>query len=145
MSIRAARWRMRSWSAAPPGAPTPRSSTCACPASRRVPRAAWCYRVETIAAPADIAALGGVQYLYVEGGAQTAAAFLAADLVDRLELYRAPILIGGGGTSALGAIGLSSLDHAHGRWRFAERRQLGSDAFEAYERARTGSERCSPA
>ena len=101
--------------------------------------------VETIAAPADIAALGGVQYLYVEGGAQTAAAFLAADLVDRLELYRAPILIGGGGTSALGAIGLSSLDHAHGRWRFAERRQLGSDAFEAYERARTGSEQCSPA
>ena len=101
--------------------------------------------VETIAAPADIAALGGVQYLYVEGGAQTAAAFLAADLVDRLELYRAPILIGGDGTPALGAIGLSSLDHAHGRWHLAERRQLGSDTFEAYERTRTGSERCSPA
>ncbi|WP_374408493.1 bifunctional diaminohydroxyphosphoribosylaminopyrimidine deaminase/5-amino-6-(5-phosphoribosylamino)uracil reductase RibD [Pelagerythrobacter sp.] len=100
--------------------------------------------VTTIAAPAAIAGLEGVQYLYVEGGAQTAAAFLAADLVDRLELYRAPILIGGG-TAALGDIGLPTpapvaLADTHGRWRLADRRQLGSDTWEAYERARTGSE-----
>lgn len=93
----------------------------------------------TIAAPAEIAAMEGVQYLYVEGGAQTAAAFLAADLVDRLELYRAPILIGAG-RPALADIGLSELASAHGRWRLAERRPLGSDLFEAYER-----EPCSPA
>lgn len=100
--------------------------------------------LETIADPSAIARLDAVQYLYVEGGAQTAAAFLAADLVDRLELYRAPIVIGGG-TPALGAIGLAYLAEAHGRWRLAERRQLGKDTYEAYERARTGSERCSPA
>ena len=52
-------------------------------------------RAQTIAAPADIAQIPA-QYLYIEGGAQTAASFLAADLVDRLEIYRAPIVIGGG-------------------------------------------------
>ena len=74
-----------------------------------------------------------VQYLYIEGGAGAAAAFLGADLVDRLVLYRAPILIGGG-KAALGDIGLSSLAAAHNRWQLTDRRQLGNDTFEAYER-----------
>ena len=73
--------------------------------------------------------------LLVEGGAGAAAAFLAADLVDRLLFYRAPILIGAG-TSAVGDIGLSSLAEAHGRWRFIEARSLGSDRREVYERER---------
>lgn len=90
---------------------------------------------QTIAAPADIARMDGVQHLYVEGGAQTAAAFLAADLVDRLELYRAPILIGGG-ARAIGDLGLTHLANAHNRWHLAERRKLGSDTFEAYQRTR---------
>ncbi len=88
-----------------------------------------------IAGPAGIAAMEGVGYLYVEGGANTAAAFLAGDWVDRLEIYRAPILIGDG-LRALGDIGLAALPDAHGRWRLAERRQLGSDAFAAYDRMR---------
>lgn len=91
--------------------------------------------VETIASPHEIAGLDAVQYLYVEGGAETAAAFLAADLVDRLELYRAPILIGGG-TAALGDIGLRTLADAHDRWHLTERRQLGGDTCEAYRRVR---------
>ena len=89
----------------------------------------------TIAAPAAIADMAEVQYLYVEGGAQAAAAFLAADLVDRLDLYTAPILIGGG-KPAIADLGLADLTAAHGRWRLAERRQLGSDTFTAYERSR---------
>jgi diaminohydroxyphosphoribosylaminopyrimidine deaminase/5-amino-6-(5-phosphoribosylamino)uracil reductase len=88
-----------------------------------------------IAAPQDIAKLEGVQYLYVEGGAATAAAFLAVDLVDELHLYRAPILIGDGRHS-LGALGLTSLSDAHGRWQITESRQLGSDSFTAYLRCR---------
>lgn len=94
---------------------------------------------QAIASPGAITDMSGVQYLYVEGGARTAAAFLAADLVDRLELYRAPIVLGGG-KPAIGELGLSDIEAAHGRWRFAERRQLGSDTFTAYER-----QRCSPA
>lgn len=91
--------------------------------------------VTAIRAPEDIASLDGVLYLYVEGGAQTAAAFLAADLVDELHFYRAPILIGDGQRS-LGALGLASLGDAHGRWRITDHRQLGSDTFTAYLRTR---------
>lgn len=86
--------------------------------------------------PEAIAGLAGVHYLYVEGGAATAAAFLAADLVDELHLYTAPILIGGDGLRALGPLPLASLDEAHGRWQATERRQLGSDSFAAYLRTR---------
>lgn len=89
----------------------------------------------TITAPADIATLAGVDHLLVEGGAQVASAFLAADLVDRLLLYRAPILIGGG-KAAIGDIGLTDLGSAHGRWTAVDARQLGSDRLEVYERAR---------
>jgi diaminohydroxyphosphoribosylaminopyrimidine deaminase/5-amino-6-(5-phosphoribosylamino)uracil reductase len=91
--------------------------------------------VTALPSPAAIAGLEGVLYLYVEGGAETAAAFLADDLVDELHLYRAPILIGDGRRS-LGALGLTSLAAAHGRWQLSERRQLGSDEFTAYLRQR---------
>lgn len=86
--------------------------------------------VATIAAPAEIANMDGLQYLYVEGGGQTAAAFLAQGLVDRIELYHAPIMAGSR-TPAIA--GLPSGDEADG-WRLVERRQLGSDVFTAYER-----------
>ncbi|MGK6354150.1 bifunctional diaminohydroxyphosphoribosylaminopyrimidine deaminase/5-amino-6-(5-phosphoribosylamino)uracil reductase RibD [Sphingomonas sp. DT-207] len=86
---------------------------------------------ELLSAPADIATLEGVDHLLVEGGAETAAAFLRDGLVDRLLLYRAPILIGAG-TAALGDIGLARLGDAHGRWRLVDARQLGSDRLEVY-------------
>jgi len=89
-----------------------------------------------LTAPAAIADLADVNDLLVEGGAATAAAFLAADLVDRLLLYRAPILIGGG-RPAIGDIGLGELDAAHGRWCQIAAHQLGSDRLEVYERIRT--------
>ncbi len=80
----------------------------------------------------------GVDSLLVEGGAGAASAFLAADRVDRLLLYRAPILIGAG-KAALGDIGLADLADAHGRWRLADSRLLGSDRLDVYERVREGS------
>jgi diaminohydroxyphosphoribosylaminopyrimidine deaminase / 5-amino-6-(5-phosphoribosylamino)uracil reductase len=81
--------------------------------------------------PVDIANLEGVDHLLVEGGAETAAAFLHDGLVDRLLLYRAPILIGAG-KSALGDLGLADLASAHGRWRLTDTRMLGSDRLEVY-------------
>ncbi|HEU0067259.1 MAG TPA: RibD family protein, partial [Sphingomonas sp.] len=92
---------------------------------------------DRIADPAAIAMLPA-DHVLVEGGARTAAAFLTRDLVDRLLLYRAPILIGGGGKAALGDIGLAGLAAAHRRWVRTDMRQLGSDVLEVYERTREG-------
>ncbi len=86
----------------------------------------------------DLAALQqleGVHYLLVEGGAEAAASFLRADLVDRLLLYRAPVLIGGG-RPALADVGLGALAQAHGRWRLADRRSFAPDTLEIYDRTR---------
>ena len=90
---------------------------------------------ETVASPEAIGALAQVDHLLVEGGAGAASAFLAADLVDRLLLYRAPILIGAG-KPALADIGLESLADAHGRWTLHDHRALGPDRLEIYERRR---------
>ncbi|MET0239969.1 MAG: bifunctional diaminohydroxyphosphoribosylaminopyrimidine deaminase/5-amino-6-(5-phosphoribosylamino)uracil reductase RibD [Sphingobium sp.] len=75
--------------------------------------------------------------LLVEGGAGAAAAFLRADMVDRLLIYRALILIGGGMPS-LGDIGLTDLPSAHGRWTLAERHMFGPDSLEVYARRSAG-------
>ena len=82
-------------------------------------------------------AIDDVDSVLVEGGAGAASAFLAADRVDRLLLYRAPILIGGG-KPALGDISLADLADAHGRWRLTDSRLLGSDRLDVYERVREG-------
>ena len=101
------------------------------------------YVLSTRAVPADwhvidspraIASLP-TDHLLIEGGAQTAAAFFAEDLVDRLLIYRAPILIGGG-KPALGDIGLTALSNAHGRWHLDDTRTLGNDRLDIYERVR---------
>lgn len=94
------------------------------------PESGW----TSIPSPTDIASLAGVDHLLVEGGAKTASAFLREDLVDRLVLYRAPILLGSG--MGFGDIGLTALADAHGRWGLVDARTLGSDRLEVYERAR---------
>ncbi len=85
--------------------------------------------------PHAIASLPNADHILVEGGAAVASAFLATDLVDRLLLYRAPILIGGG-KPALRDIGLTDLAEAHQRWAHVDARQLGMDRLEVYERER---------
>jgi diaminohydroxyphosphoribosylaminopyrimidine deaminase/5-amino-6-(5-phosphoribosylamino)uracil reductase len=103
--------------------------------SRSVETDGW----TSIPSPHAIADLAGVDHLLIEGGAGAAAAFLRADLVDRLLLYRAPILLGSG-PPAIDDIGLSELAAAHGRWRLQDARALGADRLEVYERSA-----CSPA
>ncbi len=88
---------------------------------------------QVIHSPDDIGGLQDVQWLMVEGGAGTAASFLKAGLIDRLLMYRAPILIGGG-KPCLGDIGLEKLADAHGEWQCTDMRALGDDVMESYER-----------
>lgn len=87
-----------------------------------------------LTSPEQISDLPNVQYLMVEGGAQTASAFLKAGLVDRLMLYRAPIVIGAG-KACLSDIGLGALAEAHDQWRLIDERPLGKDSLQVYERA----------
>ena len=84
--------------------------------------------------PAALAAVTDADLVLAEGGAGLAASLIAADLVDRLLLYRAPILIGG--RPALSAIGLPDLASAHGRWAPAPILDLGADRLETYHRIR---------
>jgi diaminohydroxyphosphoribosylaminopyrimidine deaminase/5-amino-6-(5-phosphoribosylamino)uracil reductase len=88
-----------------------------------------------ISSPEAVAGLRNVDYLLVEGGTITASAFVKADLIDRILLYRAPILIGTG-KPALGDIGLTRLADAHHCWTRIDARTLGIDRLEVYERIR---------
>ncbi len=87
-----------------------------------------------LSAPEDIAILD-CNTLFIEGGAQTASAFLKADLVDRILLYQAPIIIGDG-RACLAGIGLSTLDDAHGQWQRIDERHFGKDRLDIYEAVR---------
>jgi diaminohydroxyphosphoribosylaminopyrimidine deaminase/5-amino-6-(5-phosphoribosylamino)uracil reductase len=110
----------------------------------RSPRRALLTRGETVegwirlGAPGEVHGLHDVNDLLVEGGSATATAFLAADLVDRMLVYRAPILIGDG-KSSVGYVGLDAIADAHRRWRLADTRALGIDRLEVYERIREES------
>jgi diaminohydroxyphosphoribosylaminopyrimidine deaminase / 5-amino-6-(5-phosphoribosylamino)uracil reductase len=90
---------------------------------------------ETLTNPQDVYRLHDVNDLFVEGGSATATAFLAEDLVDRILIYRAPIIVGEG-KSSFGYVGLDAIADAHDRWRFVDEQKLGVDRLEVYERVR---------
>ena len=75
----------------------------------------------------------GLQRLFVEGGGQVAGSFLRCDLVDRVEWFRAPMIIGGEGRPGIGALAVSALAEAP-RLRRIEIREVGDDLWERYER-----------
>ena len=90
---------------------------------------------EILRNPQDVHRLHDVNDLLVEGGSATATAFLAEDLVDRILIYRAPIIVGEG-KSSFGYVGLDAIADAHGRWRLVDEQRLGADRLEVYERVR---------
>lgn len=75
----------------------------------------------------------GLHRLFVEGGGQVAASFLRCGLVDAMEWFRAPIVIGGEGRPAVGALAVAGLADAP-HFRRIEVRELGDDLWERYER-----------
>jgi diaminohydroxyphosphoribosylaminopyrimidine deaminase/5-amino-6-(5-phosphoribosylamino)uracil reductase len=97
--------------------------------TRGEPVAGW----EVLRCPQDVYRLHDVNDLLVEGGSATATAFLAEDLVDRILIYRAPIIVGDG-KSSFGYVGLEAVADAHDRWRLVDEQRLGVDRLEVYER-----------
>jgi diaminohydroxyphosphoribosylaminopyrimidine deaminase/5-amino-6-(5-phosphoribosylamino)uracil reductase len=75
----------------------------------------------------------GLSRLFVEGGGQVAASFVRCDLVDALEWFRAPTLIGGEGRPGIGALAVASLAEAP-HFRRVEVREVGPDLWERYTR-----------
>jgi diaminohydroxyphosphoribosylaminopyrimidine deaminase / 5-amino-6-(5-phosphoribosylamino)uracil reductase len=67
----------------------------------------------------------GITRLLIEGGPTVASAFLAARLVDRLEIFTAPIELGDNGKGEI-----EGLAAAHARASVAETRMLGDDVLE---------------
>lgn len=68
----------------------------------------------------------GLTRVLIEGGAQVAAVFLAAGLVDVIEWMQAPILIGGDGLPAVAPLALASLAAAP-RYQSCAGRPIGCD------------------
>ena len=75
----------------------------------------------------------GVTSLMIEGGGRVAAGFVAAGVVDAIEWFRAPILLGGDGRPGVAALSLARLAHAP-RYRRLAAEPLGDDLWERYER-----------
>lgn len=87
-------------------------------------------------AKAALAAIGraGARSLLIEGGGQVAASFLRAGLVDRIEWFRAPILLGGEGRPCIAALALAKLADAP-KFRRVSAEPVGDDLWERYERS----------
>jgi diaminohydroxyphosphoribosylaminopyrimidine deaminase/5-amino-6-(5-phosphoribosylamino)uracil reductase len=75
----------------------------------------------------------GLERVMVEGGGKVAGAFLRCGLVDRIEWFRAPVVLGAEGRPGIGALAVSELAEAP-RFRRTEAKPVGVDLWERYER-----------
>ena len=75
----------------------------------------------------------GLHSLFVEGGGQVAASFVRCGLVDAIEWFRAPVLIGGEGRPGVGALAVAALAQAP-HFRRVAVHELGPDLWERYVR-----------
>ena len=73
----------------------------------------------------------GVLSLIVEGGAGLAASFLAGNHVDRLVIFRAPIILGEGALGGFSGIASQEVEHAP-RFTLLETRAFGDDVMSVY-------------
>lgn len=106
------------------------------------PRVIGAARVQQVAAedgrPAISAVLSaltatGATSVLIEGGGRVAASFLKAGAVDRLEWFRAPILLGGEGRACVAGLALAKLADAP-KFRRLSVQVVGDDLWERYER-----------
>ena len=77
----------------------------------------------------------GITRLLVEGGREVITTLLNANYVDRINWFRAPLLIGEDGVGVVGAIGAHELKMAQ-RFRRVTLEQLGEDTLECFVRGR---------
>ncbi len=90
-------------------------------------------QVLNIEAALDFMFRQGVSTLLVEGGGTLAASFVKAGVIDRIDWFRAPLILGGDGRNCIGDLDLKDLNLARGYTRTAIT-ELGDDLHEEYER-----------
>ncbi len=75
----------------------------------------------------------GIETLLVEGGGTLAASFLRLGVVDRIDWFRAPIILGGDGRNAVGDLGIGAMQDVYKLPR-VHLSELGDDVYERYQR-----------
>ncbi|NQW10750.1 MAG: bifunctional diaminohydroxyphosphoribosylaminopyrimidine deaminase/5-amino-6-(5-phosphoribosylamino)uracil reductase RibD [Alphaproteobacteria bacterium] len=75
----------------------------------------------------------GIGRVLVEGGAAVARSLVAADMVDTVAWFRAPVVLGGDGIPAVGALGLDAVDAAP-RFVSVRTESLDGDTLEILRR-----------
>lgn len=75
----------------------------------------------------------GLDRIFLEGGGQLAASFIAAGLIDRIEWFRASIILGGDGLPAIAGLGLEAISDAS-HWRLHASERAGNDILESWDR-----------
>lgn len=86
----------------------------------------------SISAAVAVLAKRGITRLLAEGGGRIAASLLRAELVDRVEWFRAPVAAGGDGAPSAAAFGVASIAGAP-RFRRTGLRRLGCDVLESFD------------
>lgn len=87
-----------------------------------------------IAQAMDVLRNRGIESLLVEGGGTLAASFIALGMVDIIDWFRAPIILGGDGRNGIGDLGLEALGNVRS-WSRVDFQILGDDTYERFERA----------
>ena len=87
-----------------------------------------------VAAVLDSLTARGVTSLLIEGGGRVAASFLQAGVVDAIEWFRAPILLGGEGRPCVASLALAKLADAP-KFRRLGVEPVGDDLWERYARS----------
>ena len=87
----------------------------------------------TVKAVLETLSARGIRSLMIEGGGRVAACFVTAGVVDAIEWFRAPILLGGDGRPGVAALALARLAHAP-RYRRLAAEPMGDDLWERYEK-----------
>jgi diaminohydroxyphosphoribosylaminopyrimidine deaminase/5-amino-6-(5-phosphoribosylamino)uracil reductase len=91
-------------------------------------------RVDPAAALDALAAMTKIETIMIEGGGQVAASFIGRGLVDAVEWFRSPIIMGDEGRPAVGGLALKHLASAP-RFRRVSAQPVGEDLWERYVRA----------
>ena len=87
-----------------------------------------------VAAVLDALAARNIASILIEGGGRVAASFLQAGVVDAIEWFRAPILLGGEGRPCVASLALAKLAAAP-KFRRLGVEPVGDDLWERYARA----------